>query len=88
MVGGRYQKPQLKPHMNMRVASLTVFDETTSCTLLLPDTIAKKQFEQLREGESVLVLRNAATLLDSRSCLYLTLTSAKYSSLQVYNRGS
>ena len=83
-----YSKPQLKPHQSLRMCSLTVHDESHSITLQLPDSVcpSPKVFQSLIEGHSVLVLRNACTLLDSQNCLFLTMASPKYSSIQVYNK--
>ena len=100
-----YQKPQLKPSQSLRMCSLTVYDESHSCTLQLPEQQTNNNilhgssgrqgasqqsttiFSKLIEGRSVLVLRNACTLLDSQNCLFLTMASPKYSSIQVYNSG-
>ena len=62
----------------MRLASLFVYDDTASCELYLPEYTSLKVFNELKEG-SVLVLRNAAAILDSKDKLILTLPSKKYS---------
>ena len=69
----------------MKMCSLTVHDESHSCTLLLPDTVWPAS-TPLIEGKSVLVLRNACALLDSQDRLFLTMASPKYSSIQIYNK--
>ena len=76
----------------MKMLSLTVYDETHSCTLLLPDNVGQSNFNlvsfdasTLVPRQSVLVLRNACTILDSSNRLILTMASPKYSSLQIYN---
>ena len=67
----------------MRVASLTVYDESASCEFLLPD-FGQGTFEKLRTN-SVLVVHNGATLLDSRDRIILSIASQKYAQVQVYN---
>mmetsp|Transcript_4513 Transcript_4513/g.5599 ORF Transcript_4513/g.5599 Transcript_4513/m.5599 type:complete len:101 (-) Transcript_4513:86-388(-) len=69
------------------MCSLTVYDESHSCTMLLPDGVFgdPEVFNSLVAGKSVLVLRNACTILDSSNRLILTMASPKYSSIQVYN---
>ena len=65
----------------MRVASLTVFDETASVKLFLPEFPAVRDaevFSQLQTG-SVLILEQAAVILDSSGHMLVTLPSAKYS---------
>ena len=68
----------------MRVANLTVYDESASCQFFLPD-VGHNTFKKLKQG-SVLVVHNGATILDSKSRIILTLPSPKYSSIQVYNK--
>jgi hypothetical protein len=41
-------------------------------------------FEKIQTG-SVLTIENGATILNSKNCIILTLPSAKYSKIQVYN---
>ncbi len=70
----------------MRVASLTVYDESASCEFLLPD-FGRGVFEKLKTN-SVLVVANGTTMLDSRDRIILSIASQKYASIQVYNEAS
>ena len=67
----------------MRVVSLTVFDETASITLMLPEfpSIRDQAFlDQIKTG-TVLTIENGATIFDANNCMVLTLPSEKYSKI-------
>ena len=67
----------------MKVVSLTVYDESASCELILPD-YGRNILSKLRQN-SIIVVHNGATILDSKDRIMLTIASPKYGQVQVYN---
>ena len=67
----------------MKVVSLTVYDESASCEFLLPD-YGRGVLNKLRQN-SIIVVHNGATILNSQNNIILTIASQKYGQVQVYN---